>query len=47
VFFFLGAYLPCLRLAAGEEYPEQDVPPVFAGWSVAPETANPSRAADD
>lgn len=46
-FFSLVAYLPCLRPAAGEEYPEQDVPPVSAGWPVAPENANPSRAAGD
>lgn len=43
--FFL-VHLPCLP-AVGEEYPEQDVPPVSAGWSVAPENASPSRAAGD
>lgn len=45
--FLFAFFLPCLRPATEEEYPEQDVPPACAGWSVALENASPSRAADD
>lgn len=40
-------YEPCLLLATGGEYPEQDVLPVFAGSLAVPGNASPSMAVDD
>lgn len=45
--FFFTFFLPCLRPATEEEYPEQDVPPACADWPIVLENASPSRAADD
>lgn len=39
-----AAVAACLLLATGEEYPEQDVRPVFVGLLIVPANASPSTA---